>query len=207
MQIIVKDLGKRFERQWVFRGLSLSIYSGTRLAILGANGSGKSTLLKILAGWLNPTEGSVIYLLNDKPLADPGDVFSHLTLAAPYLELIEEFTLAEMIDFHFRFKKPLPGLSSSDILQESGLKDKSQRQIRHFSSGMKQRVKLVLALLSDAPLVLLDEPCSNLDLEATRWYRRLIDEYTAARTIVVFSNHADEEYDFCDEIALLDALD
>lgn len=206
MQIVVKDVGKRFERQWVFRGLSFSISSGSRLAILGANGSGKSTLLKILAGWLNPTEGSVTYIVDNKPLADPGEVFSHLTLAAPYLELIEEFTLAEMIDFHFRFKKPLPGLSLTDILQESGLKDKSQRQIRHFSSGMKQRVKLVLALLSDTPLVLLDEPCSNLDLEATRWYRRLIDKYTAGRTVVVCSNHADEEYDFCDEIVRLDDL-
>lgn len=206
MQIVVKDLGKRFERQWVFRGLSFSISSGTRLAVVGANGSGKSTLLKILAGWLNSTEGSVTCFLNDKPLADPGELFSHLTLAAPYLELIEEFTLAEMIDFHFRFKKPLPGISLNDILQESGLKDKSQRQIRHFSSGMKQRVKLVIALLSDTPLVLLDEPCSNLDLEATRWYRRLIDEFTANRTIVVCSNHADEEYDFCDKIVRLDDL-
>ncbi|MGC8864230.1 MAG: ABC transporter ATP-binding protein [Bacteroidales bacterium] len=205
MQILLKDVGKRFERQWVFRRLSFDLPSGTHMAILGPNGSGKSTLLKIIAGWLNPTEGTITYTLNGLPLDESAELFGYLTMAAPYLELIEEFTLAEAIEFHFRFKKPMPGLTLSDITRASGLEDKSHRPIRYFSSGMKQRVKLVLALLSDTPLVLLDEPCSNLDAAAKQWYRKLIDEFTQGRTVVVGSNHSAEEYDFCTEIVLLNS--
>lgn len=203
MQIILEDIGKKFGNQWVFRHLYLDVSQGSKCAILGANGSGKSTLLKIMARWLNPTEGNVMYFTNGQPLVDPENIFLSIAVAAPYLELVEEFTLLELFRFHFQFKKPLNNLSLFEIIELSGLEAAAQKQIRHFSSGMKQRTKLTLALLSEAPFVLLDEPCSNLDAKAIEWYRNLIFRYGNNRTLVICSNHQPCEYDFCKDIMTL----
>ncbi len=203
MQIALEGIGKKYGRQWVFRHINLHLSDGERVAILGANGSGKSTLLKIIAGWLNPTEGAITWRLKGRPLDNSAEVFSFLTIAAPYLELIEEFTLVELVRFHFRFKKPLHNLPNDEIIRLSGLEKASNKQIRHFSSGMKQRAKLTLALLSDTPLLLLDEPCSNLDAIATEWYRRMITDFCSGRSLVICSNHQPQEYDFCSNIIQL----
>ena len=124
-------------------------------------------------------------------------VFRNVSFAAPYLELIEEYTLNELLRFHFALRKPLDGLDVSDILDISGLDHAKDKYIRHYSSGMKQRLRLSLALLTDSRLLLLDEPLSNLDAGAADWYRALIDQYGAERTILVGSNHQQAEYDFC----------
>ncbi|MEJ5302831.1 MAG: ABC transporter ATP-binding protein [Bacteroidales bacterium] len=203
MQIILDGIGKKFGRQWVFRRLDLKISAGGRLAILGANGSGKSTLLKIISGWLNPSEGSITYSLENQILSEPSQLYSYISIASPYLELIEEFTLAELVHFHFQFKKPFHNMTENEIIGVSGLEDAKNKLIRHFSSGMKQRARLTLALLSDTPLVLLDEPCSNLDASATEWFHKLISTCCHQRTLVVCSNHQPSEYDFCTEILQL----
>ncbi|MDK2909205.1 MAG: hypothetical protein PWR20_772 [Bacteroidales bacterium] len=203
MQIILDGIGKKFGRQWVFRRLDLKISAGGRLAILGANGSGKSTLLKIISGWLNPSEGSITYSIENQILSESSQLYSYISIASPYLELIEEFTLAELVHFHFQFKKPFHNMTENEIIHVSGLEDAKNKLIRHFSSGMKQRAKLTLALLSDTPLVLLDEPCSNLDATATEWFHKLISTYCHQRTLVVCSNHQPTEYDFCTGILQL----
>lgn len=203
MQIILDGIGKKFGRQWVFRRLDLKISAGERLAILGANGSGKSTLMKIISGWLNPSEGSITYYIENQVLSEPSQLYSYISIASPYLELIEEFTLAELVHFHFLLKKSLYNLTENEIIRISGLEGAKNKLIRHFSSGMKQRLKLTLALISDTPFVLLDEPCSNLDATATEWYQKLISTYGHQRTLIVCSNHQPYEYDFCTEILQL----
>jgi ABC-type multidrug transport system ATPase subunit len=129
-----------------------------------------------------------------------------VSIAAPYLELIEEFTLSELIHFHFSVKKPINNLSESAILQKSGLTHAADRRISYFSSGMKQRVRLILAILSDTPLLLLDEPLSNLDSRASEWYRALLEEFGGSRTILVSSNHQEPEYFFCNRRLLIEDL-
>ena len=126
--------------------------------MLGPNGSGKSTLLHVLSGQLSLSEGTVSYS-NSAPLASE-NVFKHVSIAAPYLELIEDFTMEEIIRFHFQFKKAVNDFSLKEIIQLTELESSKDKVFKYFSSGMKQRVKLCLAILSDVNMVLLDEPLS-----------------------------------------------
>lgn len=195
MEITLKNIGRRFNRDWIFRNVNYSFFKGNSYALLGRNGSGKSTLLQLIAGSLTPSEGAIDIYLNGKP-CDPDEVYHSLCIAAPYLELIEEFTLSEMIDFHFKFKSYLPGLDKKTILEILDLQKAKNKALKYFSSGMKQRTKLALAICSDTPLLLLDEPASNLDAEAISWYLDLIKTYTPGRTVIVCSNQ-EFEYSFC----------
>lgn len=197
MTISLSDAGKRYNREWIFRHMNFTFQSGNAYAITGANGSGKSTLLQILAAAVHHNEGQITYQLNGQPLAAEA-VFSHTSLCAPYLEVIEEMSLAEFFDFHHSFKPFLPGLHTAAIIELLGLQAAAHKQIRFFSSGMKQRVKLAQCILSDSALVLLDEPCTNLDEEGIRLYHQLITTYTPGRLVVVSSND-EVEYSFCKE--------
>ena len=197
MEITLKNIGRRFNRDWIFRDVNYSFIKGNSYAILGRNGSGKSTLLQLIAGSLTPSEGTIDIFLSGKP-CDPDEVYHSLSIAAPYLELIEEFTLSEMIDFHFKFKSYLSGLDKKNILEILDLQKSKNKALKYFSSGMKQRTKLALAICSDTPLLLLDEPASNLDSEAVSWYLDLIQKYTPGRTVIICSNQ-EYEYSFCQQ--------
>ncbi len=124
-------------------------------------------------------------------------IFREVSIAAPYLELIEEFTLEEIVDFHFSFKRPVSSLSKEEIIRITGLESSRNKIFKYFSSGMKQRVKLSLALLSDVEIVLLDEPCSNLDETAVKWYSKLVKDFGGDKLIVVCSNNQRNEFEFC----------
>jgi ABC-type multidrug transport system ATPase subunit len=211
MEIQLQNAGKKFNQKWIFRGLSLDIPRGARTAITGKNGSGKSTLLLMLAGYLSPTEGMVSWqngeqsIDNGKQFIDPEEVFRFIGLAAPSMELIEEFTLAEVIRFQEKFKPFLPGFREHDLLEISLLADHASKPIRQYSSGMRQRTKLLLAIMGNAPLLLLDEPCSHLDREGIAWYHDLLRDYGKGRTMVIASNHREEEYPGCEHFIRLPA--
>lgn len=203
LEIQLQEVSKRFQYEWIFKKLSLTINSGEALAITGGNGSGKSTLLKCLSGVIPISSGEISIKLEGKEIED-GDKYKFLSIAAPYLEVPEEFTLSELIQFHFQFKRPLEGISTNNLLDIIYLKEHQSKQISQFSSGMKQRLKLGLALFSDVPLVLLDEPTSNLDQKGVRWYQDLIGKHKRNRTLIVCSNDP-REYEFStNKIALED---
>ena len=187
MQISLERVGKKFNRDWIVRGATFTFAPGGAYAITGPNGSGKSTLLQLIAGLLPVTEGTVQYAEAGRPLPAEG-VFRRLAVAAPYLELIEEFTLTELLGFHRQFKPLVGGVSDADFLEITALHGARHKPVRHFSSGMKTRVKLGLAFLSDVPLLLLDEPTSNLDAAGTAWYGRMLETYGAGRTVIICSN-------------------
>ena len=197
------DLGKRFRYEWIYRGLTAHIAAGERVALLGPNGSGKSTLMKTLSGQLTPSRGRLSYTAGGSPL--PTDrIYRHLSYAAPYIELIEEFTLREAIDFHRQFKPLLTGLDTAALIELLDFGRSRNKEVRNFSSGMKQRLKLALACCTDSDLLLLDEPTTNLDAQGVRWYRALIERFGGERTIVVASNVA-VDYEFCERrLAILD---
>lgn len=194
MEIELTNIGRRFNRDWIFRGVNYRFVTGNSYAILGRNGSGKSTLLQLLAGSLTPSEGKIH--INGK-VDDDEDLYQSLSIAAPYLELIEEFTLSEMIDFHFRFKTYINQLDKNSLIELLELEKSKNKELKYFSSGMKQRTKLALAICSDTPVLLLDEPASNLDSQAISWYHNLITTYTENRLVVVCSNQ-EHEYNFCE---------
>ncbi len=203
MDIVLDNIGKRFRFDWVFRQLSYTFQSGHRYAILGPNGSGKSTLMKVLSGHLTPSKGKVQFLQAQKTI-NPDRVYQEVSYAAPYIELIEEFTLLESIRFHQQFKPLLEGLSAEDLVALLGFEKSKLKEVRFFSSGMKQRLKLVLAICSDSSLLLLDEPTTNLDSQGMDWYRELVERFMGDRTIIVASN-VEGDYGFCDErLSVLD---
>lgn len=197
MKIILDQIGRRFNREWIFRKVNYSFELGNSYAILGANGSGKSTLLQVISGSLTSSEGKVNYFRDDIPL-DIENVFHELSFAAPYLELIEEFTLSEHIDFHFQFKRYREGYDKKSVVSLLGLHHSEHKALKNFSSGMKQRVKLALAFCSDTKILLLDEPVSNLDKQGVEWYLSLIEQFSSDRLVIVCSNQQ-QEYGFCDE--------
>lgn len=196
MQIILEHLGRRFNKEWIFKEISYIFAQGNQYAILGPNGSGKSTLLSVILGSLTPSEGKISYLASKEIL--PEHIFSHISLAAPYLDLVEEFTLQETIDFHFKFKKYQYGLDADAVLEVLALSKAQDKPLKYFSSGMKQRTKLALAFCADTPILALDEPTSNLDVQGTDWYLELIGKYTKDRMVFVGSNQV-HEYEFCTE--------
>jgi ABC-type multidrug transport system ATPase subunit len=199
MNVILDNLGKRFNKQWIFRGLNLELASGQRYVILGSNGSGKSTLLQTIAGYRIPSEGSVSYLDNGKEV-DINQQYRFISIASPYLSLIEEFDVDELLKFHYRLKPILPGFTIRDFSTLLELQNISKKPIKLYSSGMKQRLRLALAFFTDAPLLLLDEPCSNLDAQGVKWYRRLLESYTNNRLVIICSNHQENEYSPCENI-------
>lgn len=201
MDLVVENLAKRFGYEWIFEKLTFHFESGNCYALTGPNGSGKSTLLQILSGSLTASKGSIVYTHQNQQISDE-HIYKYVGITAPYLELIEEFSLVELLDFHFQFKKPL--LSKKEIIDFMYLNDSKNKYLKQYSSGMKQRVKLGLAVLSDCPLLLLDEPTTNLDQQGIDWYKNLIETYQNGRTIVIASNQA-HEYDFCNKG--LDMLD
>ena len=197
MKITLTDAGKRFNRDWVFSHLSYEFLPRQHYAITGPNGSGKSTLLQVLAGAIAISEGAVGYTASQAEI--PSDqAYRHLSLSAPYLDLIEEMTATEFVRFHHAFKPFLSALSFPEILDAVGLLNAAQKQIRFFSSGMKQRLKLAQAIFSNTPVILLDEPCTNLDAEGIALYQRLIRQFGGDRLVIVSSNDP-QEYDFCEK--------
>ena len=183
----------------LLRGAELSVGAGERVCLVGRNGSGKSTLLQIIAGSIHPTAGNIRYELGGREITDDL-IFRQLAMVAPYLEIIEDFTLDEMLDFHFSFKPYLPGFNASRVREILDLKVRKSKTIRQYSSGMKQRVKLALAFFSDVPLLLLDEPAMNLDKAGMEWYLRLVREYAGKRTLIICSNQHDQESAFAAKV-------
>jgi ABC-type multidrug transport system ATPase subunit len=198
MTISLSDAGKRFNREWIFRHFSYQFIQGQSYAITGANGSGKSTLLQVLSGSMHFNEGKCEWKSNDTVI-EPENVFRHVSICAPYLEVVEEMTVTELLDFHQSFKSFLPGVTTASAIEMVGLKTAAEKQIRYYSSGMKQRVKLAQCIFSDTSLVLLDEPCTNLDLTGIDLYNSLIEKYCAQRLVIVCSNDK-TEYGFCKEV-------
>ncbi|MEP6674967.1 MAG: ABC transporter ATP-binding protein [Ferruginibacter sp.] len=201
MQITLTDVGKRFNREWIFRSVNYIFEEGKNYAITGSNGSGKSTLLQVISGAVMLSKGAIQYAINT--IQCPAEkTHEHIAIAAPYLELIEEMTAMEFLEFHSAFK-PLT-LSLKEILLVVGLSDAAEKQIRYYSSGMKQRLKLAQAIFSKCSVLLLDEPTTNLDTEGIALYHQLIGSYCNNKLIIISSNDP-QEYSFCDQIISISA--
>ncbi len=198
MQVSLHNIGKRYNNQWIFRNVSFEFIQQHSYAITGINGSGKSTLLQTIAGAIMQSEGKISYhdMLNHSSISNEL-AYQYLSIAAPYLELIEEMTALEFLNFHNSFKQLI--LPSKDILAEVGLLKDAEKQIRYYSSGMKQRLKLAQAFFSNTSLLLLDEPTSNLDNNGIILYQELISKYTHNKLVIISSNDPNE-YQHCSVI-------
>ncbi|CAN5519025.1 heme ABC exporter ATP-binding protein CcmA [soil metagenome] len=196
IRINLSKVGKKYQRQWVFRGINLDLKNSDKIAVTGYNGSGKSTFLQILAAFQTPSEGAIEFYHQEKSVL-PEHWYQYISCGTPYLDLPEELSLKENIEFFQSFKKIQQGLSANEIGEIAELDQFMDKQVKFFSSGMKQRVRLALAILSDTPMLLLDEPLSNLDKNGVNWYTQMIARFAMQKTIVVCSNNQPDEIAFC----------
>ncbi len=200
MDITLNNIGHKFNNDWVFKNISSKITVGKPTVILGNNGSGKSTLLQVIAGIIKPSFGELEYS-SDSKIITPEKLYQKIAISTPITTLPEAYTLKDAIRFHRQFKSFLPGLKVSDIAEKLQLEKGLNKPIEEYSSGMKQRVKLAFAILSDVQCVFLDEPTSNLDHEGILWYKTLIkEELGQNKTFVVCSNKQKDEYFFCENM-------
>lgn len=198
MKIKLTNIAKRYNYEWIFRKVNLEFDSKHNYVIIGANGSGKSTLLKVIAGNLIPSEGTIEHYLSEQKIAEE-DIFKQLSYASPYLDLLEELTLTESIEFQAQFKPFKDNLTTNQIIELIQLKKDENKQLKDYSSGMKQRVRLALAILADTPLLLLDEPTSNLDKKSIEWYQDIVQQHAENKLTIVCSNEQKHEYAFCNQ--------
>lgn len=198
LKIQLDNVGKRFNKEWVFRKINLEFSSDNNYVVLGRNGSGKSTFLQTLAGRYEPSDGTVKYTIDEQEIV-ADEIYKHLSICAPYLELFEDYTLVESIELQSKFKPFIEGIELSYIPELLQLASSKDKQLKYYSSGMKQRVKLGLGILADTSILLLDEPTNNLDKNGFDWYQKLIAANSSERLIVVCSNDQAHEYEFCNE--------
>lgn len=202
MTITLDNIGKRYHREWIFRHVSLEFLAGNFYAIIGPNGSGKSTLLQIVAGNLLSSEGKIYYRLPPSSpflhasmtdsFISPDEIFRYVSMCTPYLHLIEELTLRELLAFHQQFKPFPPRHTANDVIELMQLHHASHKPLRQYSSGMKQRVKLGLALISCSSLVVLDEPLTNLDNDGINWFYSILSMYGNGKIVLIGANRQEE---------------
>ncbi len=198
MNIHLENIGKKFRNEWIFRGVNVNFKSKESWAITGPNGSGKSTLMQVIAGVIPHNTGNVIY--KDKNLTELNSdtTYRHFFYSAPYIDLIEEFSPVELFNFQSGFREFEDDINLSQFLENTFLNGHENKEIRQFSSGMKQRLKLGLAFFSKSDVILLDEPTTNLDLRGIDWYLSNMEKLIGQKTIIISSNDK-KEYDFCSE--------
>jgi ABC-type multidrug transport system ATPase subunit len=190
ISISTNNLSKRFNREWIFRKLNFTFEEGKTYAITGPNGSGKSTLLQILWGQMPQTSGEIKYSNGNTEVAAE-DIFRHCTIATPYMDLIEELTLQEQLDFHFSMRSSR-GLTVEEMIDKMYLTPARDKTISNFSSGMRQRVKLAIAFFTQADIVFLDEPGTNLDHRAFDWYLEHLHALPHETLVLIASNQPSE---------------
>jgi len=201
MQIITQNLSKRYLYEWIIRDMSHTFECESITGVNGINGSGKSTLIKILCGFLSSSEGNILYTIDGKNI-ERSDLYQYMTLAAPYTDIINEYDVEEMFIFHTKFKKLRQEIDAKQFLEIVKLKGNKGKQIQFYSSGMRQRLQLALALLTDSKVLLLDEPTSYLDAENKAWFYDLLSENKDNRTIIIASNDK-EDFGLCNSVISL----
>ncbi|MCI5055675.1 MAG: ATP-binding cassette domain-containing protein [Flavobacteriales bacterium] len=190
MWIELHEIGKIYREQVVFKNISKNFSANTVYGIKGSNGSGKSTLIKIISGYLNPSKGHITSSHKD---------YSHdIAYCAPYIKPIQELTLKETFNLHSNIDKRTISYDEFEEMLKFPF-TVANKQLSEFSSGMQQKALLGLAILSSKSLLLLDEPCSNLDTNAIDWYNSTLEKHKKDRIIIIASNNQQVEMDLAEE--------
>jgi ABC-type multidrug transport system ATPase subunit len=198
VNIRLKNLAKKYKNEVIFKGVDFSFDGPGKFGVIGNNGSGKSTLLKTICGSTTHNKGDIYYTLNGENI--PVDKWHlHFSLAAPYMDVIEDFTPVELFHFQKKFKPFLKGIDQNEFVNALNLPKQEDKFISSFSSGMKQRIRLVSAILADCPILFLDEPCSNMDQNGVQWYQDLLTKYASHKLVIIASNEQQQELFNCSE--------
>ena len=188
MKLIVEKISKNFGEKKILRDISFELGPGSSAAIVGPNGSGKTTLVRIICGLIRPSTGEVKYIKdNEQILAQ--DIYKSIGLVGPYLELYEELTASENIMFFARMKRvPNAAEKISILMERLNLSGREDDQVKTYSSGMRQRLKYVFALIDDPKILILDEPKSNLDMDGIDRVYDIMNEQKKDNILLLATN-------------------
>ncbi len=201
--IQVTELKKTFGRRLIFDNINFSLKANTIFGITGANGSGKSTLIKIIAGINSPTSGKIIYKNGDKEIISE-ELHNYIGFVSPYLVLYDEFSAWENLNYFANIRNvPFNKEKIEHLLNQFLLFNRKNDLVKTYSSGMKQRMKFIFALMHSPKIILLDEPTSNLDDEGKESVYRIIENEGEQNIIIVASNEK-SDLQFCKETLKLE---
>lgn len=186
MEITLENIGKRYDADWIFREINATFKPNNVYGLIGFNGSGKSTLLQIISGFVTPTEGTIDFRSTNEVLVE--DVYKSLSMAAPYMSLPTELTVEEAVLNHSNHKQLVASTHPKDLIDSIQLYNHRNKTLSKLSSGMRQRLALALAIHSNCLLLLLDEPCANLDSKWSEWFNRCLEEHKENKTVIISSN-------------------
>lgn len=192
MKLFAENLTKNFDEKSIFKNLTFEAESGSCLAVLGPNGSGKTTLMRILSHLILPTSGTITYSQNNSTI-HPEHLFRHIGFLGPYLELYQDLSAMENLQFFSKIR----GLKNFeprifDLMERFGLKGREDDLVKTYSSGMKQRLKYVFALLHEPQILFVDEPRSNLDEEGIRLVYEILQQYKQNHLLIMATNDSDD---------------
>lgn len=196
-------ISKSFGARHIVRDLSCELLSGTTTAFVGPNGCGKSTVVKMLAGLLRPDRGSIELRLGTT-IAERSEIPSYVGLVAPYLNIYDEFTPMELLALHFGLHgRDINHIDSNELFSRVGLRDRINSRVRTFSSGLRQRVVLALAVSHEPAILVLDEPSITLDDEGRAVVAQEVRHAASRGAIVLVATNDDRERELCSNVVRL----
>ena len=198
IELRVTSLTKKYGYKSVFSDLNF-ISTSTVMGIAGANGSGKSTLLRVLSGLLKPTSGKIEWTIDRNPV-DMAGFKQNIGYTAPYVELYEELTVFENLEFILKVRGLSDNNTIPDQLKKMDAVDLSGQFYGSLSTGQRQRIKLAAAMIHQPSILFLDEPGSNLDKKGLGRVEQMIQEFKSSRTFVLIASNLSAELDLCDQI-------
>lgn len=203
ISLICTSVEKSFLSKVIFKNVNLEFKTGDSTAITGRNGSGKSTLLKVLANLIRPNKGKVKVLDDGKEVVQD-KVHMHLGMIAPYINLYDELTAYENLDFFYDLKCKSDKFNNKKerikyLLDKINLYSRRNDEVKNYSSGMKQRVKLAFAIINEPEILLLDEPRTNLDVEGIDLVYKVAEEQKKNGILILATNEP-EDTSLCSRI-------
>jgi len=193
LSIHTKDLTKKYSGKTIFKGISFELSAGDSAVIVGRNGSGKSTLMKIIAGIISPSSGSMKFKNSGNEI-EMNEVKKKLGFVSPYLNLYDELSAIENLRLFSGLKsdREVNDGELMNLLELTGLADRRNDEVKTYSSGMKQKLKISFALLNEPELLMLDEPRSNLDRSGIETMERIAEKQKDKGILIIATNDEDD---------------
>ena len=187
-QIKANNISKSFNNKSIFKNIDFELKSGQSLVITGHNGSGKTTLVRIISGLISPTNGTINFYQQSRKI-DNKNHYELIGFVGPYLQMYNVLTAWENLIFFSRIRHKKPDTKKlKELMKNLGLANRELDQVKSYSSGMLQRLKYVVALLHEPPVLILDEPTSNLDEEGCQIVYEIMEKQRKNKILILATN-------------------
>jgi heme exporter protein A len=198
-----QNLSKLFGRRLIFKDINFNWSEQGIFGISGPNGSGKSTLVKIVSGLISASSGKIIHKNSNGEII-PEKLHNHIGFVSPYLVLYEEFSAWENLKIFSQIRDvPFHDERVLFSLKQFLLDRRKDDLVKTYSSGMKQRLKFIFALMHSPEVLIFDEPTSNLDEEGKKVVYEIVREEGKSKIVIIASNEM-KDLELCKEVLLLE---